>query len=575
MIYQYIPQILPLIISGIVTIFLGIIVVLGQRTSKTTFIFAINMFVVTLWSLPNALEMMAVNLPTKLFWANIQYFAYCYSPITLLALCMVITGYDKWIKSKKIFLLAVLPTIIVILVWTNHFHGLIRHDVHLLNNGMFLVIMKKYGAAFYVHALYSHIINIISMILLIRSALFNKVVYRKQTVAMVIAANLIIIPNIMYILGWSPFKYDVTPIFFVPAGLITMWAIFRYKLFNLVPVIRASVMETMDTGIMVLDLQDRILDINPAFIKMIEMSKVKYYEERVEDLFSSLPEFIEACKNHGMLQLEFTINQKVYDTLFSPLKDEKGNPIGRLAVIHDITEKKQSQQEFLRQQWMLAGVKERERMARDMHDNLGQLLGFINLQAQGIRQELINSEVDIVSDKLDKLIEVTQMAHKEIRNYIADARTTVNSEQDFITEFQKIIDLLKAQSILNISLDIPHKLAGEELKPYQWINILNIIKEALNNIQKHAQAKNVKISIRTEGKQMIVVIDDDGKGFDVLHKGNNIKAGFGLGIMNERAREINGKISIESVNGRGTRVILNVPLEKGEMQNADEAVVGR
>jgi signal transduction histidine kinase len=572
--YQYIPQILPLVISGIMTIFLGTIVLLGQRTSKTAFIFALNMLVVTLWSLPNALEMMAVNLPTKLFWADIQYFAYCYSPITLLALCMVITGYDEWIKSKKIVWLAVLPTIVILLVWTNRFHGLIRYDVYLKSNGVFLVIMKKYGIAFYLHAIYSHTINIISMIVLIKSLLFDKRVYRKQIIAMLIAANLIIIPNIIYILGWSPLKYDVTPVFFGPAGLITMWAIFRYKLFNLVPVMRASVMEHMDTGIMVLDLQDRILDINPAFMKMTKMPKVKYYEAKPEDIFGSLPELIGACKNHSMPQLEFKINQNVYETLLSPLNDEKGNSIGRLVVIHDITEKKRVQQEFLKQQWILAGVKERERMARDMHDNLGQLLGFINFQAQGIRQELILAEVNMVTDQLDKLIEVAQMAHKEIRKYIAAAGTSVNSEQDFIREFKKMICIFKAQAGFHISLEIPYQLAGEQLRPYQWINILNIIKEALNNVQKHAEAKNVNISFHTKEKQLITEIEDDGKGFDIINHANEENAGYGLGIMKERAEEINGKFNIESEKGKGTRVILTVPLEKGEMQNADEANAG-
>jgi signal transduction histidine kinase len=106
---------------------------------------------------------------------------------------------------------------------------------------------------------------------------------------------------------------------------------------------------------------------------------------------------------------------------------------GRLAVIYEITEKKRAQQEFIKQQWKLATVEERERMARDLHDNLGQVLGFINLQAQGIRQELINAGIEKVSPKLDRLVAVTQTAHTEIREYIRNIRNSANMDKDFIT----------------------------------------------------------------------------------------------------------------------------------------------
>lgn len=381
--YQYIPQIWPLIISGLVTISLGIIVFLGQRNSKVAVIFAFSMLTVTLWSLPNALELMASDLHTKLFWANMQYFAYCYSPLTLLALCMEVTGYDEWIKTKKFVWLTVLPTIIIILVWTNRFHGLLRYDVYLKSFGEFSVIAKKYGTAFYVHAFYSHTMNVISLILLIKATFYNKKVYRKQTVALLIAASLIVIPNMIYILGLSPFKYDITPVFFAPGGLITMWAIFRYKLFDLVPVVRSSVIENMDIGIMVLDLQDRVLDINPALIKIIEMPKTRFYEAKVEDIINKIPEFVIACKDHNIAHLEFVIDQNNYEALFSQLNDKKGKVIGRLVIVHDITEKLQAQQEFIKQQWTLAGVKEKERLARDLHDNIGQLLGLLIFRHRG------------------------------------------------------------------------------------------------------------------------------------------------------------------------------------------------
>ena len=78
--YRFISYIWLLIISGLMTIFLGIYALVRCRRSKGAISFAISMFIVTLWSIPNAMEMSATVLDVKLFWANVQYIAYCFSP---------------------------------------------------------------------------------------------------------------------------------------------------------------------------------------------------------------------------------------------------------------------------------------------------------------------------------------------------------------------------------------------------------------------------------------------------------------------------------------------------------------
>lgn len=104
----------------------------------------------------NALEMASLDFSTKLFWANVQYIAYCYSPVTLLAMSMEFTGYDQWVYNKQILWLAVLPTITILLVWTDSLHGLIRYDLSMDYSGSFPVIDKEYGP-FSISMHYTHI----------------------------------------------------------------------------------------------------------------------------------------------------------------------------------------------------------------------------------------------------------------------------------------------------------------------------------------------------------------------------------------------------------------------------------
>ena len=108
--FQYIPYLWPLLISASATILLGMYALIRQQYSKCAVSFILSMLLVTVWSVGNALEMSGSDFSTKLFWANIQYFAYCYSPVALLALSMRFTGYDKRLRNKKFLWLLLLPT---------------------------------------------------------------------------------------------------------------------------------------------------------------------------------------------------------------------------------------------------------------------------------------------------------------------------------------------------------------------------------------------------------------------------------------------------------------------------------
>lgn len=562
--FQYISYIWPLITSSAISLSLGIYALIAKRNAKGITAFILSMMAVTIWSFANVLEMSGANLPTKLFWANIQYLAYCFSPVTLMALCLEFTGHERWIRSKKFLLVLIIPTIIILLAWTDGLHGLMRYDIQLDYNGGFPVISKKYGPAFLIHGAYSHFLNITSLVLLIRAVLLKNTIHRKQAAALLLGVSLIVLPNILYILGVSPVKrFDITPVFFGPAGIIIAWGIFRLRMFDLVPLARDTLIETMNAGVMVLDLQNRVLDINPAFEKIVRLQAFKVSTCRIDDVCSEIPDLVKACLDKNVTYTEFTINTdeqlQVYEVQLSPLTDKNGVLIGRIVTAYEITEKKKAQQEFLKQQWRLIVIEERERMARDMHDNLGQVLGFINLQAQGIRQELANAKVDIVSNKLDQLVNASQSAHGEIREYISNIRNPEHMGKDFLFALKGVLKSFEEQTGLCVNLDMYSAFTGEELKPHIRINILSIIKEALNNVRKHAEAKNVNVLFLHAEGEICVVIEDDGKGFDTLQMSDTAQTSFGLDIMKERAFEIGGQVEIKSIVGKGSRVMLHIP----------------
>ncbi|MEA4894190.1 MAG: histidine kinase N-terminal 7TM domain-containing protein [Oscillospiraceae bacterium] len=572
--YSYVPYIWLLIASSSVTLFLGIYAAIKRRNAKGVTSFIASMFVLTVWSLANALEISSSDFGTKLFWANIQYFAYCFSPVALFGLCSEFAGYGWLVKSKKILWLAILPTLIFILIWTDTKFGLIRYDLHMDYTGLFPVIAKKYGSVFFIHTIYSYALNFISWILLVQMSFSKNKVYRNQALSLFFALSFIFFPNLLFVSRIIPsYTFDVTPAFFGPAGLIAAWGIFRMKLFDIVPVAWATVVRNMDAGVMVIDMQNRVLDINPAFERIVRRTAPRAIARQAANVCSEIPELSKACSDLSISRFEFSdgeraTDSKVYEAEFSMIFGEKGEPAGRLVIANEITEKKRRQEELLNQQWKLAADEERARTARDLHDNLGQILGFINLQAQGIQQELKNMGITAVSDKLDRLVYVTQSAHTELRAYIHSIRSMALLETDFLMMLKQDISAFEKQTGLTIEPRIS-ELVKDKLKPGTWINVHNIIREALNNIAKHSGATSVTISVSMSEEMLSVIIEDNGKGFEITGRGGY--SGFGLDIMYERASEIGGKLIIDSSTGKGCRIMLQVPIEKKEKENETDA----
>lgn len=577
--YYYSPIVWPLIGSGLMTLSLGIFALLKNKKVQSALSFAISMFIVTLWSIPNALEITASDMPVKLFWANVQYIAYTLSPVSLLFLCMETTGINHIKVKNYIKWLVLIPCITLVLVWTDSIHGLVRYDFRLAYNGTIAVIEKKYGFWFYIHAIYSHCLNFSGVVVLIRAIFSKRTIYKKPASYLLVGTSFIIIPNLVFITGLSPFKFDITPVFFGPAGAMMLWSILHDRVFELVPLARRVVIDAMDAGVVVIDRQDRVIDMNPAFKKIIGELPPRHYMESVETVCKAVPSLIPIFKDKSMSHATLTIPDKNearnYEIILIPLYDKKGHCLGRLAMLHDVTEKLLAQEEFLKQQWQLAVIDERERIGRDLHDNLGQVLGFINMQAQAVSQKLLDEGIDIIQDKLEQLIKVTQNFHGEIREHISSIRTSVIAEKDFITSVRKDITDFEQQTGIYVNLYGLDNTIDKEFDPIIKVNIRNIIREAMNNIRKHAQARKVELSFQLNDEQMIVSVADDGKGFSVNDEKQESKNKYGLDIMKERAGLIGGYIKIESEINEGSKIMLFVPRMGGNHTNVYESHVGR
>lgn len=572
--YQYTPYIWPLLISSGTTAFLGLFALIRRRRSKAATAFILSMAILSVWALFNALEMSAAELKTKLLWANLQYFSYCYSPVTLFSLCAEFTGYGSFMKNRRFLWITVLPTIIFALVWTDGSLGLVRYGFQLSFGGAFPVIAKHYGPLFYVHAAYSFALNFSAWFLLARALFSRSALYRKQTLSLFLGLNLIIIPNILYVSHLIPlYRFDITPALFGPAGVLVAWGIFRQKLFDVIPLAWATVVRNIEAGILVLDPQGRVLDLNPACERLLECCASQAVMRPGKEVCGTIPALAAAISAQNGSPVEFSLGEgdaeRVYAAEIWPIVDKGGKVVGKLVMVGNVTEKKRRQQELMDRQRALAVEEERARTARDLHDNLGQILGFINIQAQGIRYELEQAGVTTVSGRLDKLVSVTQEAHAELRQYIRGIRDP-DCGNDLFPAINRYLNSFEERTGITVKRNFFGRCAGE-LDPHFRFNIQYIIREALNNVEKHAAASHITVSLSFSEEMLSVFIQDDGKGFTQESAQCAGAERFGLGIMRERAKELKGELKIESHPGEGCRVTLCVPVKGGR---ANEITAG-
>lgn len=215
--------------------------------------------------------------------------------------------------------------------------------------------------------------------------------------------------------------------------------------------------------------------------------------------------------------------------------------LARAIVIHNASEQRQQ----------LALFEERSVIARELHDSIGQLLSFLKIQVNLLNKALIKTGTNATIDNLVGEINTgVSTAYVQLRELLSTFRLKL-TDPDLHHALSTMIQQLQSQTSMTLSLD--YRLTGHLIAANQHIHILQIIREASLNAIKHAKGKTVLIQCYLdENKGITIDISDDGVG---IAKQTNPLQHFGIGIMQERAKKLNGTLTVSSQTF-GTRVTL-------------------
>jgi hypothetical protein len=275
-------------------------------------------------------------------------------------------------------------------------------------------------------------------------------------------------------------------------------------------------------------------------------------------------------------------NSKVYDCFEAPIQVQDG-VIGKLKILHDISKMRNAEKELLSRHQQIqilssellnAQEKERRRISRELHDELGQILTLVKLKIGFIDASLKDGQEEIRKHCSDTAAHIDH-AIENMRRLSRDLSPVTVEALGITTALRRLAEECSAASGIRFTADIVP--IDDNLTVHSSILLYRIIQECLNNIVKHSGARNASIAIKKDAAAIQIELKDDGRGFDPAkqYAQGSDGSGLGLTIMTERVRTLGGALAIESREGAGTRLHFSLPLrqESGGTNDGAESPV--
>jgi signal transduction histidine kinase len=241
----------------------------------------------------------------------------------------------------------------------------------------------------------------------------------------------------------------------------------------------------------------------------------------------------------------------------SEITDRKAAQIEIERLVKKNFEEKMSQQKIISSKIIENQEKEQNRIAKDVHDGIGQMLTGLKYNLESIN---IN-DIEKTTSKIEHLKELTTNIIKGVRTATFNLTPPELSDHGIVPAITKLTNELARLTGKEIMFYNKTDF-NDRLDSLKEINIYRITQEAINNAIKYADSSHILVSLSHSKNILSIVIDDDGQGFEPLKvkKVKNGDGGMGMTFMKERIKYIDGRLFLNSELGKGTRVTLNIPI---------------
>lgn len=330
-----------------------------------------------LWATAGVLLNESVNSESRYFWFNFLLFGSLMGTPAFWAFGAQFTGRDHWLTRRNILFVSIIPILSVLLGWTAKYHDVLYKVIDFetrLPNGQWYLVP---GIMYWVYIAYSYSVMIFTIGILAQFFSKSAGKYRRQA-GVILAGTLIpFIGNIVYtfILGMGKAGIDPTPLLFIVMGIFYAYGLFWRRLFDMAPLARHMLIETMQDGVILIDARNRVVDVNPSALRWLGWDQPSPIGRDMKEVLGVWHDQISMFPTNLYIETEVHTSdkpEKYFDMRVEPLTDKKQIMTGRLIIFRDITRQKMAEKAF-----------------RDAHDRMRLHLKEIEILQEELREQSI------------------------------------------------------------------------------------------------------------------------------------------------------------------------------------------
>lgn len=562
--YLYTPAIWAPLLAAVFLVAIGSYA-LRRREVPGALPFAVAWLLGAVWMFSVAGEAAAVDPAAKSAWLVFGLVWQLPIATAMAFFALEYTQPGRWLTRRNLVLAAMPCLLAMLLVASNDLHHLVWYTPATLGS-----IKLPFGIGTSIALAYVLLLAVVQVVplawLFLHSPQHRWPVALMLLLLVITHGSLLLSAVLADLSYWM--DYSVT-LCFLATAVYTV-ALFGFHLFDPQPSAQRAVIEQMRAGVVIFDVRQRVASLNPTAERMLGLCRGEAQGKTWQELpvpreFLSLLLSPDAAQSGtGVEGPEVTLGSglqaRYFVPAFSALTDFRGLTVGYLLILRDVSEQRRVQAQVVEQQRGLATLHERERLARELHDSIGQVLGYACFQVEAANQLIATGREQMAMTQLARLASTLQDAHADLREYILDLRSAPSPEQSFFVLVQHYLDGFRSNYNLETRLSLDPAVGEDRFPPEMQLQILRILQEALSNARKHSQARSVQVTFAAVDGHVRVSIEDDGCGFEVDEAVPAGEIHLGLHFMRERAEELGGTLQVRSERGAGTCVALTVPL---------------
>lgn len=563
-----------LILGGLAT--LAVSWMIFKKAGGAVRWFGFMMLTIAIWAIAYGCELSTDSLRQMLFWINIEYIGISFLPPLWIVFVIGFTGKDDWLNPLTRALIFTIPVVTQVMVWTNPLHHLYYSAVAIDTHGPFPLLDIQPGIWYHIHTVYFYLMLATGLFLIISRFKKADAFIKRQNNIILFGALVPWVINFTYLLNLRPFGHiDLTAFAFILSSLIIAIGLLGFKLFDIVPVARGKIIEALQEGILVLDTQNRVIDLNPEMKKIIGEQANNSIGKTPANLFPALHEFNNTVQDHENSSIEIKLdNDRFFLVTFTSLFENQTIYSGKIMLFRDITERKQNEHKLQE----LNKLKDRlfSIISHDLRSPLLSLRDILSMANDGI---VSDEEFKSVLPRLSKNLGYTSgLVDNLLQWSMSQLEGTVINASGFDIR-DNVIYILSSfnQTALAKGVGLHNDIHTPTMVYADMDMIQSVLRNLVSNAIKFCRAGD-QISVSAEIIKGIATIwiTDTGVGIaaeniDKLFGTNNYttrgttdEQGTGLGLLlcKDFIEKNGGKIGVESKLNAGSRFYFTLPVDK-------------